>query len=108
MDIWRLTGLVEGEPLVARRRLSAFAEMLALRFLPSETAWTSMLATPLIPASGAMSPLDARSMRLSVAWTLSGVAAGNCWLSGPAVPLALRDPPPGTWALSLKGEEAVG
>src|SRR6516225_2588408 len=103
-DIWRVTGFVEGDPFAARRRFCALAEMLALRFLPSETALALTLARPLIPASGAMTPLEARSMWLSVACALSGVAAGNCWLSGPAVPSAVREPPPGIWALSLKGE----
>src|SRR4030081_351120 len=94
-DMGRLTGLADGEPLRARRRFWAFAETLALRFLPSETALRSTLAKPLMPALGSMMPLLARSMWVRAAWVLSGVAARNCWLRGPAVPSAVTAPPPG-------------
>lgn len=67
----------EGEPLRASWRFWALAEMFALSVFPSEMALRSTLARPLTPVSGAIRPLDARSMWLSTAWVLSGVAEAS-------------------------------
>src|SRR5260370_26916395 len=94
----RSTGLGEGEPFLARRRPSTWAAALALRVWPSEMVLMSTLARPLMPASGAMTPLSARSMGGRVAGALSGVPAWLCWLGGVALPAAGRAPSLGRWA----------
>src|SRR5260370_39727244 len=79
---WTRTGFGEGEPFFATRRPWMLADTLALRFLPSESALRSTLAMPLIPASGATTPLEARSRWEIATCALSGVAGGVCLFVG--------------------------
>src|SRR5438046_2462768 len=82
-----------GELCLAARRAWMWAATLALWFLPSERALRSTLARPAMPASGEMTPLEARSRWEMAMWVLRGVAEGLAWLMGPAVPSAVSEPP---------------
>src|ERR1700753_4123248 len=61
-----------------------------------------------MPASAGKTPEVASSTCLSVTCALTGVAALFCWLKGPAGPLAFRAPPPGSCALTVKGDAVLG